>query len=881
MAKREEVLEGANDSQSMENSIENHRSFICSLKNMGDFSVAEVGAKAANLAVLLHAGLPVPAGVVVTTRVFAQYLSDISLDATAETVRNQVLSCDFDPQFQSDLRKAICVFAGQPVAVRSSGVAEDLEGASFAGQYDTFLDVVGYDDIEHAIRECWASAFSDHILQYRKTNQIASERMAVLIQPMVQADAAGVAFTANPVTGNRDEIVVSAVRGVGERLVSGHATPDEWAVYDGQAVARSLPEKAVSSEQVLQVAQLARQVEMHLGEPQDIEWAISGNRLYLLQARPITTLDAEVPSKTKTSTQQSESPIQPMVEVPIAPPEGFWEREESHFPDPLTPMMSSFFIPGMNHAFRQTCSEMSMLIETLELKEIGGWVYQRTVPLGGRERKAPPAFLMPLMIRIVPPLKARIQGSVKAIREDKAGKYINQWYSEWKAEIIHRRDELLGVNLTTLSDSDLARHLEQTHLFLHESVERHMLLNGAIQLIIAEYAFACQDLLGWDEREIMQVFSGLSETSSAPARDLAKLVKLTRSNPNLLQDVQDGLPIKVLMERHPDFLESFSTYFDNYGCRAIRYELNFPTVGESPELFFQLLKDQLARNYDPDEDARVLEQQRIGQVQGAEAILQTKSGADRDRFHNALARAQKAYPVREEHGFYDRDAPLALLRYAVLEAGCRLVRRDGLKRVDDAFFLKLDELVSSLKGRVGASGTGVTTFELVERRQAERNWVLAHPGPASYGSVASAPPSFDALPPEARFAVKAVFWTLEQTFATALSGQEQKNAYRMQGIAASKGTYTGRVRVIRDESEFPKIQPGDVMVCQITSPVWSMLFPTIGALVTDSGGLLSHSAIIAREYRIPAVVATGNATALLRDGQMVTVDGDNGTVESP
>ena len=165
------------------------------------------------------------------------------------------------------------------------------------------------------------------------------------------------------------------------------------------------------------------------------------------------------------------------------------------------------------------------------------------------------------------------------------------------------------------------------------------------------------------------------------------------------------------------------------------------------------------------------------------------------------------------------------------------------------------------------------------RRKAERAWVEAHPGPASYGKDFGPPPSFASLPPEARILHEALMWNYERIFAPSGVGIPSATVGQIRGIPASPGTYTGPVKVIMDEAEFHRVKAGDVLVCPITSPVWSLLFPSMGALVTDTGGILSHSAIIAREYGIPAVVATGNATAVLREGQTVMVDGERGVVE--
>jgi rifampicin phosphotransferase len=275
-----------------------------------------VGTKAANLSRLLTAGFPVPAGIVLTTAAFEYCTS--KTDDDREAIQNQPLP----KSVEDSLKKALASLGDAPLAVRSSGIAEDLAGASFAGQYETILDVVGFPAILDAIQKCWASAFSRQVRAYQSGHDIAEERMAVLIQPLVKADAAGVVFTANPVTCDRNEIVVSAVRGLGARLVSGEASPDEWLVRNGKAVCRCAPEGALKEEDVLAVAELARKVEEHFGTPQDIEWALCDGQLYLLQARPISTLRFG----------------ETQVTLPAEPPPGFWERASSHYPHPLFPL---------------------------------------------------------------------------------------------------------------------------------------------------------------------------------------------------------------------------------------------------------------------------------------------------------------------------------------------------------------------------------------------------------------------------------------------------------------------------------------------------------------------------------------------------------------
>jgi pyruvate,water dikinase len=230
----------------------------------------------------------------------------------------------------------------------------------------------------------------------------------------------------------------------------------------------------------------------------------------------------------------------------------------------------------------------------------------------------------------------------------------------------------------------------------------------------------------------------------------------------------------------------------------------------------------------------------------------------------------QAYPVREDNEFFTVSGPLGLLRRTALEFGRRLAGRGQVASVDDVFFLEPDQARALL-------ADGGDAHAVVERRKGERAWVLAHPGPASYGRDPGPPPPLRGLPAEARLANEAFLWTVDRIFATDAPASTGERT--ITGVAASPGRYTGIVRIIRSEAEFHRLRAGDVLVCPVTSPVWSVVFPTIGALVTDHGGTLSHPAIIAREYRIPAVVATGSATSHLRDGCMITVDGTTGTIE--
>lgn len=831
--------------------------YTYTLSDRAALDVRLVGSKAANLARLLQAGFPVPVGFVVTAAAFEQFLAANELNFASATEEN-ITGARFPEDIKGALQNEFSLLGDISVAVRSSGIAEDLPGASFAGQYETVLDVRDIDALFVAVKCCWSSAFGKRVIAYKKVHRHGgAPRMAVLVQQLVRADSAGVAFTANPVTGDRDETVVSAVRGLGERLVSGQASPDEWTVKDGKAVRQRGPEEAITAEQTKSVADLARRAEALFGNPQDIEWAIANGKVFLLQSRPITTLFKQT-----------------IFSVPIKPPIGFWQREGSHYPYPLSPMFR-VLLDAFNASIKRAAADFSLLTEGIEFREIGGWVYQRMVPLGGKDMPfTPPAWLMPLLIRIVPQMRSKIKGATEVIRSDKASSYIDRWHTEWKPELITDIAKFRNVDLEGLSDEDLDRHIGKISAFFGRSLDFHTCLNVAVLIALADIGFVCRDTLGWDERKVFDLLSGLSEKSSEPARRLAQLAQMARARPairNLLEQI-DTDTVQRLADADKAFENAFSSYQKEYGARALRVDIADETMAEAPLLILRLIRDQLIRDYDPAAHSAALEQKRLATVAEARNLLAGHPVEEQEHFEKAFKRGERAYPIREDNQFYTVSFPMALLRYAVLELGRRLADRKQIERRDDVFFFELEEARKVLR----------TTDDLrsyVERRKGERAWVEAHPGPVSYGKNPGPPPSVKALPPEARFLMEGLLWAVNLVFAADHTGHKQTSGKNLHGIAASPGRYIGPARIIMNESEFDKIQPGDVLVCPITSPVWSVLFPSVGALVTDTGGILSHPAIIAREYCVPAVVSTTNGTTVLRDGQKITVDGSAGLVE--
>lgn len=810
----------------------------------------EAGQKAATLAHLGRDGFPVPEGVVLVADAFDHALTVAGL--AGRVSEEAVAGLDVPEVIAVALGAAVRRWDGLPLAVRSSGVDEDLASASYAGLYTTVLNVTN-ERLLDAVRRCWASAFSEQVHSYRPRPHNESARLAVLVQPMVEATAAGVAFTADPVTGERGVVMVEAVRGLGERLVSGAATPDSWVVKADSASRRPTgAETAITPEVASAVAALARRVEQHQGAPQDIEWALDDAEVVLLQARPVVALP--------------DRPVEQMP-VPVSPPPGYWTREDSHAPLPWT-RFNRVLLGSRAAGLRSMCTELGLLFETIDFRDIGGWEYIRIVPLGGKDRPAPPAGLVPLLFRLVPSLRRRVKSSVSAGQGDVRGRLVRRWHEHWQPELADRIAAMREIDLPALSDPALTEHLTRVMELLRHGVEVHMRLHGAVEITLAELAFTCRDLLDWDDAQTCELLVGLSTTSTEPSRALARLAGLANERPTLRRHLIQRAPAALVLAEDERFAGLFTEFLRTHGCRALRYEVAEKNLDERVDLVLGLVADQLVAGFDPTRTDAALAARR--EAAAAEARGRLTSPEDRERLDRALSRAAEAYPVREDNEYFTISAPLALVRRAALEIGRRLVNRGQIELGDDVFHLEPDEATAALR-------EGQGRHDKVTRAKGERAWVLGHPGPASYGKDPGPPPQFASLPAEARLANEGFLWAIERIIGPDSTRRVDSDG-AVAGIPASPGSYTGPVRVIRSEAEFDRLRAGDVLVCPVTSPVWSVLFPSVGALVTDSGGILSHPAIIAREYGVPAVVATVDGTSALREGQLVTVDGSAGVV---
>ncbi len=694
------------------------------------------GGKAAHLAALLGGGFDVPDG-------FA-----IAPDAPL-----------------SDLRVHLDALGEVPVAVRSSALDEDGATASFAGIYESVVDVRGAADVAGAIARVRESALAPRALAYRDNG--TPVRMGVVVQRLVRADCAGVMFTADPVSGDRDARVVTAVRGLGEALVSGEQGGEEWLIRDGRPVRRrALAEPVLSEAQVRELVALGDRVAAHFGAPQDIEWVIENSRISLVQTRPITALPEPV---------QWQPPH----------PTGGWLRNfrwGEWLSDPVTPLFATWFLPRAAAVLDAAGTEMFGIRPpppTYAL--VNGWHDYAPLGTGG-------------ILTLLGGLVRRPGLMIRGMRAS--------------ADPVAAAPTMAEPHRRAYEDELLPRH----RAFAEES------LGDDPEDLIAYVDRAC-DLHG-------ELMFNITHVGGFAWKVESSLAKFFRTH---CKDV-DGAPHELVAALAP--VEPCASH------HACSLDWAHPTAGELG----------LAGVTVPVRAEAVRRREELER-----ACLERLTPALRGRFE-ALLDLARIYAGLRERQAHALTLAWPNVRDAIRRLGVRARAAGAITVVDDVFWLQRDELEPALMNRHFQR-------EVAQRRATwERQRKLAPP--LRLGKVlAPLTNMWDALPRDLR--------------GTEIEGSEAT----IVGMPASAGRATGKVRIVRSPADFARLEEGEVLVAPTTAPAWTPPFARAVAVVTDGGSVAAHASLVAREYGIPAVVATVEATQRLHDGQRITVDGTTGRVD--
>ncbi|MBT2531007.1 hypothetical protein J7E83_02490 [Arthrobacter sp. ISL-48] len=813
------------------------------LADFGASDLASAGGKGANLGELVRGGLPVPAGFVVTTGAYAAMLEESGLaaelarlleaGAAGAMIRALFTAAALPEHICADIAAAYAALGSGPVAVRSSATAEDLPGAAFAGQQDTYLNVVGEAAVLGAVVDCWASLWTDRAIAYRQRQGIDPRQVAiaVVVQEMVPADTAGVMFSANPVTGERGEIVIDSSPGLGEAVVSGRVTPEHYVLdasgrtraftagghevviragagggtEDSPGMASSSP--GLSSGQLAELARLALRVQDHFGRPQDMEWALAGGRVFLLQARPMTALPPQ-PLRLNRF-QRLVGPF--FVEM-------FQERP---YPLDVSGWMQRGIL-AMLHGMAGSVGVVFPPVEKLLPEEDG------------------------VVIRLVPPVPRptlRTLGAPVSVARRVRRYNPARWTQD-------NRFTAFLENVGRLGEQDPRSLPWQGVIGLVEDAFATMRGITELRISYLPGAFVPQlklrlMLLLLGRRNLASALIAGAETRTSQAnKALEALGDRVLSDAALARAFTGLAPGELLArlehgQEFEDFHSAFKAFLAEYGHReTVSVVLSSaPTWSDAPEVVLGLITSMMG-------DRRPAADQTGGALADVLKHPAMRLAAVRRHLLTAVEAAKAGMAFREDSHFY-ATMVLPPLRRALLDLGRRLCEAGVLANPMEVNHLRLEELSSMLDGG---------SLPPAEREQ-YRSLVLAR---------AAKRKELEGIP---LLEPTALFTRVRRTPGVLVSG-----------MPASRGQATGMVRIIRGPEEFGLLRSGEILVCPYTNPSWTPLFQRAAAVVVDAGGIGSHAAIVAREYGIPAVMGTGYGTTSLVDGQSVMVDGSLGRV---
>ncbi|MEU1242985.1 rifamycin-inactivating phosphotransferase [Micromonospora parva] len=857
---------------------------LVDLREVDETQVSVVGGKAAHLGALARVdGIRVPAGFCVTTAAFRQVMARVpevddrleelsrlspddaeAIRTLSAAIRRSIEESAIPGDLAAAITGALARFGERAAyAVRSSATAEDTPTASFAGQQDTYLNVVGSAAILRHVSRCWASLFTERAVVYRLRNGVdhRTVEMAVVVQKMVFPDAAGILFTADPVTGNRKVATVDASFGLGEALVSGLVNPDVFRVRDGEVVAGSVAVKqravaavpgggtrevaieaqrrdqpALTQAQVLRLVRLGRRIEAHFGRPQDIEWCLVDDDFQIVQSRPITTL-LPVPEADDQENHVYLSVGHQQMMTDAMRPLGLsmWQltaiaqmREAGGrlFVD-ATGLLAS---PASRAGFLEMVGKSDPLTkDALEsLLDRPGFIPTTPpsgagparLPSGGASVEADPA--------IVPELIARSEASIATLRRDIATvtgtalfDFLLEAFQEHKrvlADPLNMRAIMAGMEATWWLNDRL-------HEWLGEKNAADTLTLSAPGNITSEMGLALLDVADVI-RPHPEVVAFLQEVADDDFLDE-------------LPKVAGGAEARAAIE----------AYLDRYGMRCVgEIDITRPRWSERPSTLVPVLLDNV-KLFEPGAARRRFEQGRQQAQRKAQEVV-TRLRALPDGEQKAAETERMIDRVRTFIGYreypkYDIVTRYFIYKQALLAEAERLVRAGVLTATEDAFYLTFGEFHEVVRSQR-------VDVDLIRRRR-----------DAFRADQALTPPRV---------------LTSDGEMITGSYRRDDVPAGALVGVPVSAGTVDGRARVILDMAQ-ADLEAGDILVTTHTDPSWTPLFVGIAGLVTEVGGLMTHGAVIAREYGLPAVVSVLDATRLIKDGQRIRVHGSDGYVE--
>jgi phosphoenolpyruvate synthase/pyruvate phosphate dikinase len=843
--------------------------YAASLSKASACNPAHTGSKGAALARMVSEKVPVPAGFAVTTSAFHTVAESLAADlhilsdsgSTSENalreasghVRRAILESDFPRGTIAQSRAEWKKIGSPAVSVRSSSTAEDLADASFAGQYESYLNVTSFGEILEKIKLVWASLHSPHAIGYRRRHGMSHSDalMAVVVQTQLTPDASGVLFTRDPVTG-KNQIVISAARGLGEGVVAGTAEVDRFVLRPktGALLSSDISTKktrvitsksggiqtvtvpvrdqkkpALTSRQLTQLAKIGKTLARYFGKPQDIEFAAEDGRVQILQSRPMTAVEAAI---------KPETPWSRGVDRRYT-----WSRRGG----PYYRLEEDTAVIRLKHL--KTCYDKTG--SSMAANHVGfvthGVIYTRAKEVGERTLKKRHQLQTERVDISLAKGKSYFEDVLQALVEDR-------------------------LNALKKQRASIRSLLDRVH-YVEASVETTGYVQGNLHWRQGKpggrgnWHKEFNEITGEPEHRANVFLQAIPNQMTLLIDRIVELARIAKSDRELkrifLDRDFDALSSPEIERRQKTkrFNTRFRAMMRKYGQRSghgygTGSGFATPTWNIDHTLPFEFIAVYVELDL-----AKLERQEKRALKQRLQAGTRTRRKLARDpekltRFNEALLNAEMGVRFLEDHNYYMEQCTIGTMRESIYSLGMDLVKRGQIDHPDDVFHFSLAELKRIAKKKTIADLRPV----VVERTEERERWKRMRP-PATLGKKPK-----KAKPGQA-----------EKGPVAGLDGDI------IRGASVSSGQVTGRAVVALPNRERPRVHPGDILVAPNVGPDWTPIFATIGGLVLDSGSLGQHAALVAREYQIPSVMHTKEASRLIKNGQRITVDGDAGIIE--
>lgn len=854
------------------------------LQDISQQDLFRVGGKAANLGEMIKAGLPVPEGFLLVVDSYKEFIAFNKINIKIERLLMNLENNEFEsikkisseiknlfeqseiPQdMQSEIDELYEQLESPEVVVRSSAIMEDSPITSFAGQYDSFLNVKGKEQLHKCIKQCWASLWNTRALSYQLKQKIDVKELthAVVIQKLIKAEKSGVLFTANPVNNRRDQMLINSSWGLGEAIVSGDVTPDQWIVNkkSHKIIEEKIAPKEIMSvrkdvgielvdvpeekceqssldlSEVYKLLELGQYAEDYFGFPQDIEWTCWDNKFYLVQSRPITTLFP------KLEPEESSEELRVYVNFLL---------NDQVMPEPLTPIGEDMW--------KKT---LKIILPTHWLKSAAGRLFIDATELSRLERwwdklRNNPSAMDPLTIKatleVLKRNREKLKKQKKPLIKLILGTFIKLNPLFLKFLITSMPKALYGMLFSPEKVVAKAYKFGENQIrSLEEKVEKLHTLEEKLEFIedkMPAFLYFIPNKIIYYVARSFSYMDKAKNITNKHLDDTSKLLKVQKSLPHNVTTEMGMELLKIAQKldqsgeqpasEHPEVKK----FLNKYGHRAcLEVDFGVARWKEDPEYVISLIKSYISNKsynkgikkfYQGKKDAE-------NAIQNITKQLKEK-GAHRDarKVEKILKNYRKIFGVRELPKYIMTKA-ISIFRKVLLEIGKELVVEDRLDDKQDIFFVSCQDI---------RSGENLQQLVIQNRelylKELKRNFVPR---------------------------------VVTSTGETIFSASEMEKDNEFEGIPVSPGICEGQVKVLEHPEDCRKLKKGDILVTKATNPAWTPLFLEIGGLITEMGGPISHGSVVAREYGIPAVVGIREATFRFKDGQFIRLNGETGKVE--